>query len=144
MANTSASGVNKILGYVFIVCGAICVLLFLAALVMKFLPSFNAGIADTASYLIKIFSFGVVGAFLIVLGRVALQDQLRRYVLVMTILLVLGIAGLVSCILHPEAAEDVGAFAYNAQMITCIPAIVLSAVGLLYTGIKNPRVRRRG
>jgi hypothetical protein len=143
MANTNASGTLKILGYLFIVCGIICVALCLIAVVMKFLPSFSSGIADVPSYLIKVISFGIIGAFLIVLGRMALQSRLRQYVIVMTVVLVLGIAGLVSSVLHPEAAEDVGAFAYNAQMITCIPGILLPAAGLLYTGITNPRIRRK-
>lgn len=143
MANTNTSGALKTLGYLFIVCGFICVALCLVAIVMKFIPSFSSGIADVPSYLIKVISFGIIGAFLIVLGRMALQNRLRQYVIVLIVVLVLGVAGLISSVMHPEAAEDVGAFAYNAQMITCIPGILLPAAGLLYTVATNPRVRRK-
>ena len=143
MGNATSNGYNKITGYLFYICAFLCLALCIVAVILKFIPSFSdsQGIKDTASYFVKVVSVAVMGAFLFYAGRIGLRGQYGRNIALLVIVLVLGVAGLISGVLHPEAAKTVGAFAYNIQLISCVPGIIMPILGLV--GAARDRARTK-
>ena len=138
MEKEKVKGFEKVSGYLFIICGIVCLVITAVALAIAFIPSLsvNSGIADATTFVIKIVSLAIIGSFLILIGYYGLKGRYGELVVLLTIVMVLGLAGLLSAILLPRRGS-VGQLAYNGQIVSAVPSIILPIAVLIFIGISR-------